>query len=268
VALILYSNGIIEEFIPEGTEFTDAELIQTFEGFKTIRSMRLQEVPNTWCLWGEMDNPPPNEYNAVGSEILDIDIDSHLIMIHDSEINYDWNLIDSMIYKSYDEFKEDINEFINQSVEIIAENNKQQVNENTPMIFLAPIGQTPNKQVLFSFNPNEQSEHFFTNGGFDTFATKIYEYLNENFKSKELESETPFIIFADNKTMIMVQNEFFDTFIQKLIDVFQKKEHYEICTHIKNIKTEWYNYLKKESKKEIISNEQNKKRRGRPPKKS
>lgn len=269
MAIILYSNGIIEDFDAEGVEFTDEELVKTFENYAHLRSFRLDEVPNTWCLWGEMNNPPPNEYNAIGSEIVDADIYSHLIIIHDSELNPNWDMKDTIIYKSYDEFIDEINAHINKMVEIVAEFNKQNApKDSTAMIFLTPIGQTPKKQVLFSFNPNEQNDNFFKNGNFDIFASKIYEYLTENFTIKDLDADMPFIIFSDNKTMVMVQNEHFDIFIDKLIHVYQKQEQYEICTTINNIKKQWHKYLKNNSEVASISEEKTKKRRGRPPKKT
>ena len=87
MALVIYSTGIVEEMVALENTFSDRELVKTFDEYTSLESYRLPDVPNTWCLWGEMDDPPELEFNKIGSEVVETDIYSHLIFIHDSEID-------------------------------------------------------------------------------------------------------------------------------------------------------------------------------------
>jgi hypothetical protein len=50
MAVVLYANGIIEEFKSSGIFFSEEELIASFSSWDKVRSLRLIEVPNIWCI--------------------------------------------------------------------------------------------------------------------------------------------------------------------------------------------------------------------------
>jgi len=262
MALVLYSNGIIEELVSSEDTFTDNELISVFENYKSLKSIRLGDIKNTWCLWGEIDNPPDIEFNKLATTIVEKDVNSHLVFLHDSEINESWNLTDDSI-QSYVEFKEEIGHFINMMFDEISETVEDdlQQSESTSMIFLTAMGHTQDKRVLFAFNPNEQRENFYLDNSFEIFASKIYEYLTNNFYKEPTEKNKPFVIFADAKTIVIVENKWLNDFVDRLIKIFTIREQYENCTFITKIKKDWDNNLNC-----IDSSMGIKKRRGRPPK--
>jgi DNA-directed RNA polymerase beta subunit len=244
LALIIYSNGIIEEMIPEGNEFTDNELTLTFSDYEYIHTSRLNEVPNTWCIWGEIENPPPNEFNKLATEAIDFEIYSHVIFVHDSEINPSWKLTDNIIYKSYSEWLTMVGDFVNEMTQNIALEHRQEMQESeqsASMIFLSTLGHTKDKRVLFGFNPNEQNDNFYKdNGGWDKFSDKIYEYLVENFDKEPVEENKPFVIFSDAKTIVIIEDQYVDDVINKLLVHFERKEKYEVCKFISEVKDKWY----------------------------
>jgi hypothetical protein len=277
LALIIYSNGIVEESLPIDNVFNDDELIASFSDYPEIRTHRLPEVPNCWCVWGFMDNPPTNEFNKLASEIADADVYSHIIFVHDSELEPNWRLTDNIIYRPYEGFMEQMGTFINEMMLAIATENRQEIEqseENTSMIFLSTLGHTQDHRVLFSFNPHEQNETFYDDGGWDKFGSKIFEYLSDNFWKEPVEENKPFVIYADAKTIVIIEDKFLDEVIDLLIVEYQSKERYEDCSKISEIKNEWY--LRKTIPGDIDLNlvggsepveEKPKKKRGRPPKK-
>jgi len=256
--IIVYSNGIVEEFRPQNKVFTENELVQSFDNYHTIKSKRISEIPNTWCLWGEMDDAPDNEYNKIGSDIVKSHIDSHIIFVHDSELNLNWNISDKNPQKEYDDFTYDVKNLI----DYIADELHQKIKENSDtgsMIFLSAMGHTKDKRVLFSFNPTEQIEDFYSENYFNKFAIKIYEYLTSNF---EEDGGIPFVIFADSKTIVIVENQHVDEILDKIINIYKKKEDYEVCSNITEIRKKWREAITPQ----IIDSSIGKKRRGRPPK--
>jgi len=130
MGLCIYSNGIIEEFLPIDNSFSDNELTKSFENYPEIRTHRLPEIPNCWCIWGQMENPPDQEFNKLASEMVDADVYSHIIFVHDSEINPDWNITDHIIYRSYKEFMASIGTFINEMMTHIETENRQELEES------------------------------------------------------------------------------------------------------------------------------------------
>lgn len=243
MALVIYSNGIIEESVSIENTFSDNELVQSFVDYPEIRTHRLEEIPNCWCIWGHIDDPPANEFNKLASEIVDQDVHSHLIFVHDSEINLNWAITDKILYRSYKEFTESVGLYINEMIQHIATENRQEIEEagvNPSMIFLTTMGHTQDKRVLFAFNPEEQTENFYADGGWDQFSGKIYEYINEFFYKEPIEENKPFIIFSDSKTIVIIEDKHVDAVIEKLIKTFQNKEKYEICSKISEIKNQWY----------------------------
>ena len=103
MAILLYANGLTEETLPEKYTFKDKELIGLFPDFDSLRSYRLYEVPNTWCVWGENDPPDKrsDEFHNAASMMTDIPIFSPILFIHDTEINPEWRLTDEMIVMGY-----------------------------------------------------------------------------------------------------------------------------------------------------------------------
>ena len=245
MALLIYSNGIVEEMVPTEDTFSDRELVKTFNNYTFLETFRLSNVPNTWCLWGEVDNPPENEYNKIASEILETDVFSHLIFIHDSELNREWNMTDDILQKSYKQWMEELASYTNNVIENISRERRLEMssNEKTSMIFLNTLGHTADKRVLFSFDPASQAEDFYEYG-WESFAGRIYEYLEENFYKEPIQESKPFVIFADTKTIVIVENENFDEFIKQLSGYYEKNEKYEICKKISDIRNTWDGYLK------------------------
>lgn len=259
MALVLYSNGIIEEFKPANLTFTDIELTQSFDkNFAFLVSSRLPDVLNTWCIWGEMKDPPEFEYNKIASEIVNTDVLSHIIFIHDSEINPDWKMADSVLYKDYKSFMIELGDFIDDIVRDLSESmlpnaSDMAVDEDSQdakqknMVFLTSRGITEDKRVLFSFDPAEQSDGFYKDEVFSEFADRIYEYLGNNFYDNPQEPNHPLVIFADTKTIISVYSTETDSFFIKLLDYYTKTEQYEVCEALTGIKKAWddYTYLQK-----------------------
>ena len=243
--LIIYSNGIVEEIVPIEDFFSHRELVKSFDNYTSLESFRLPDVPNTWCLWGEIDDPPEQEFNKIGSEVVDDDIFSHLIFIHDSEINPLWNMTDEILRKSYREWMEDLALFTNHIIENISRESQRHMSkkEKTSMIFLTAMGHTIDKRVLFAFNPSEQADDFYNNG-FESFGLKIWEYLEANFYKEPIEESKPFVIFADSKTIVIVENQHMDEFVRQLSLVYEKREEYEICKNISDLKSAWDQYIK------------------------
>ena len=259
MAITIYSNGIVEEFKSSGDTFLEHELVKSFKNYHTIRSKRIPEILNTWCLWGEMDDAPANEFNKIGSDIIKFRVDSHIIFIHDSELNPEWNLSDKNLQKDYEDFTYDVKTLI----DYIAEEFHQEIQENRnsgSMIFLTAMGQTKDKRVLFSFNPGEQIEDFYSKNYFNKFAEKIYEYLMEGF---EKDGAIPFIIFADSKTIVIVEDQHVDEVLDRIIHIYKKKENYEVCSNITKVRKEWRKAI---TPKKIIDSSTGKRRTRRPPK--
>jgi len=242
MAVVIYSNGIVEEMIPLENTFSDKELIQSFEMYTSLSSYRLEEIPNCWCLWGYIDNPPENEFNKLASEIVEQDVYSHLIFIHDSELHPDLGLTDKIIYKLYKQFTEDVTIFMHNLMNDITEQHKQEYEESdqTSMIFLSALGHTKDKRVMFAFNPNEQHENFYVDDGWEKFVVNIHKYLKENFDKEPIEENKPFVIFSDSKTIVIVEDKNVDQVIDDMLSYFMKKEKYEICSEITEIKNKWY----------------------------
>lgn len=280
MALVIYSNGIVEEMVPVESTFTDEELVKSFTNYPEIKTHRLEEIPNCWCVWGHIDDPPIHEFSKLASEVVDTDVYSHLIFLHDSELNMDWTVTDKIIYRSYKEFTDDLGKFINEMVQHIATETRREIEQadgNPSMIFLTALGHTQDKRVLFAFNPHEQNETFYDAGGWDKFGEKIYEYVSGHFYDEPIEENKPFVIFSDMKTIVIVEDKHVDEVIEKIIKNFEALENYEACSNISEIKDQWYlrktipnifpldaSIGKNQTKAKI---EDPKKKRGRPPKK-
>jgi len=267
MALVIYSNGIAEEMLPLNDTFTDDELVGSFNMYESIKSHRLSEIPNCWCVWGFISNPPEHEFNKLASEIADEDVHSHLIFVHDSELNMNWGITDSILYKSYSTFMKQVGDYIKEMVKYIAnEVEKEYENaDTTSMIFLRAVGHTADKRVLYVFNPDEQSENFYVDG-WDKFSFKIYVYLKENFDKEPVEENKPFVIYSDSKTIVIVEDKYVNEVVGSVLQFFERVENYEACSYISSVRERWY------TRKTLPDNVMDpsigpiKKKRGRPPK--
>jgi len=262
-ALVIYSNGIFEEHLSEGDVFEENELVNSFDDYAEIKTHRLAEIPNCWMVWAEMPDPPENEYNKFASEIMDEDIFSHLIFLHDSEINPDWKLTDDILYKPYAEFIKQVGQYIKDLMNYIINETEKEYEEEgtTSMIFIRALGYTADKRVLYVFNPEEQQDDFYRNG-WDHFSEKIYAYLKSNFEKEIPEPNKPLVIFADTKIIVLVEDEHVNKVIENLLQHFQNKEDYEACSFISNVREEWYQ--RKTIPANITDTSTGKRRRGRP----
>ena len=68
--IILYGNGLTEEMLPKEHTFSDQEILDLFKEFDSMQTQRLDEVPNTWCVWGEMKNPQRDVPKALISSAI------------------------------------------------------------------------------------------------------------------------------------------------------------------------------------------------------
>jgi hypothetical protein len=242
MGLVIYSNGIVEEMLPINDTFSDDELTQSFTNYPEIKTHRLPEIPNCWCIWGHIEEPPAQEFSKLASEIVDADVFSHILFVHDSEMNPTWQLTDEILYRPYKEFMNQMGTYIKEMMQHIETENRQEIEAaegNTNMIFLTTLGHTQDKRVLFAFNPNVQNDEFY-NGAWDNFAIKIYEYLAENFDKEPVEENKPFVIFSDTKTIVIIEDLHVDEVIEKLIVKYQAAEKYEVCSKISEIRENWY----------------------------
>lgn len=268
MGLIVYSNGIFEEILPMSDTFSEDELTELFDDYEDLKSFRLSEVPNCWLLWGDLDNPPDNEYNKLASEIIDEDIFSHIIFLHDSEINRDWNITDDILQNDYNTYMKQVGEFMKNMVDYIANEAQKEYEEagTTSMIFLRAIGFTKDKRVLYQFDPDEQNEEFYIDG-WDKFSVKIYDYLKDNFEKDHYEENKPMVIFADSKVIVVVEDKKVNDVFGHVLSHFEKREKYEACSFISNVRESWF---QRKTLPDVVidpSTGKPKKKRGRPPKK-
>lgn len=271
MALVIYSNGIVEEMLPVNDTFTDDELTQSFSNYPEIKTHRLPEVPNCWCIWGYIPDPPAQEFSKLASEIVDQDVFSHILFVHDSEMNRNWQVTDDIIYRPYTDFMAQMGTFINEMMQHIETENRQEIEAsegNTNLIFLTTLGHTQDKRVLFAFNPGVQNDDFY-DVSWSNFAVKIYEYLEENFDKEPVEENKPFVIFSDTKTIVIVEDVHVNEVIEKMIRFYQGKENYEACSRISEIRDTWYarKTIPEIAPPDASIGPEEKKKRGRPPKK-
>ena len=245
--VVLFTNGLIEEIKPEKLTFTEKELIDQFKEYEIIKTHRLTEIVNTWCVYGSNVIPDLTNHNKIASELIKDDIFSNTLFIHDTEINPTWKMSEDIIYKSYNEFVYDIKKLINALAEkIIKELNESDELSGHSVIFpyLEMIGQTADKRIMFSFNPIDQPKEFYDNDEFYMFSQKVYDYISSNKQIKE-----PFTIYEDKKAIIIVATPNVKIFLDSLIDKFKGKEEYEICTSITNLFKDWNKNTKKRTRK-------------------
>jgi hypothetical protein len=226
MAILVYSNGILEEYKSRKLVFSEYDFFELFKDFKKLRSYRLIFPINSWCLCGDVDDD--EKYNYIASKITGEKICSAALFIHDSEINPDWNITDDILYDDYAKFYEDMKTLLYDIANEISEN----APEYTPT--LEPIGTTIDKKILFAFDIKQQPKEFYAPEIFDKFAERTYQYISKNKQEKE-----PFTIFSDDKAIIKVETSKVHDFLTAILEKFQSKEEYEICTNIANIRNEW-----------------------------
>jgi hypothetical protein len=255
--LCLYNNGLTEELSPLKLFFSDQEILEFFKGFNNIQTKRLIEIPNTWCVWGELKNPDEEDYNKLASEIIQEHCYSKLFLLHDTEVDPSWNLTDSLIYDNYNIFKRKILEFIDiVAAETIREMGEtRNTSEKPKSIVLDPVGISDDKRVIFKFNPDKQQPDFFHISQFNEFANKSFNFLDKFYKNGD---NLP--IYADKKMIVILDDFQVKQYIDFLIDFFKEQEDYLKCARINGIYQSWIEY--KEKTKKISS-----KKRGRPKKK-
>jgi hypothetical protein len=253
MAILLYANGLTEELKPAEFTFTDQEIYGIFEGYDKIRSFRLPEVPNTWCVWGERIpiNKAADEFNQVGSDIVDQKCYSPVIFLHDTEINPAWRLTDDMILAGYIEFRNELNEFFNEVAKGILEEREQmrmQSGQPPNLMVLEQMGISEDKRIIFRFDMDKQIEEFFSEPNLGEFARKVHNFLKFSYKDGDI-----FAIYADKNIIIVMADPQVKDFIEKIIAYFQHHENYEACSVIRNTYEQWIKFkgskVKKEPKK-------------------
>ena len=250
MAILQYSNGIIEDFKAEGLTFTDNELLDILAGYDDIRTLRLIEVPNTWCIWGHSDDSDPIEFNRIATGIVGEDINSPMVMIHDGELDPAWNLNDPIILNSYEDFKNDVLLFIDDIAKDVLTTEKTPLDGESSdnLMFLTTLGPTKDKKVLFEFNQHKQSKDFFKPNNFSQFSDKVQDYWNQFFiENLEMDDNTC-VIYADLKMIVIVEDKNVIHLMKTFIDYFESVENYELCTSINNYIKAWKKYIKKNKK--------------------
>jgi len=247
MAILLYPSGITEMFEPKELVFTDQELLDIFKDYTFIKTARLQEVPNTWCVWGQNKTYDEGDFNKLGSDILLENVYCAVLFIHDTQIDPAWTLTDNVIYKGYEQFKEDLLRFfdhIADNVLIMSQKTREQQGKETNLIFLNAIGPTVDKRVLFEFDPNKQSKEFYNDNSFVNFADKVIEFLKNDYKIQDT-----FYIYHDKKTLIFIRDEHVGFLIDSIISALEIKERYESCQELKYVYEQWKKYKQNKNKK-------------------
>lgn len=237
MSLVIYENGIVENYVPKKHTFTDDELLYIFKENDYIHSIRLLEIPNVWVIWGEDEKKNEDNIASVASNMLGEAVYTPIMVIHDSEIDPEWNLTDDVLYTSYQEFHEQIIMLVNDISKHIIEETKRMREidgSNNANIYLTNEGISKDKRVIFGFDPTKQTTDFYKDTYFGPFANKVFNYLS---KKKTLKDSGEYVGFSDNKIIIKLKKEHIKKFMDKLIMFFNKKEEYEKCKLLSDIIT-------------------------------
>lgn len=257
-ALLLHSNGITEEYKPNNYTFTEEELVSLFQEFTEIKTNRLVNVVNTWCIYGYSPNFDPLDLNRIASEIVKEPVYSSFLFVHDSEINPKWNATETILYKNYEDFLEDIKKEVERVANIVIyqlENSEEYIQKTLNLPYFETIGITNEnpKRLLIGFNPTTQSEDFYKNEEFYQFSQKVYDFISRNRQEKE-----PFTIYADKKSIIIINSKYVVQFLTSMLEKFKSKEDYEICNDISDMIKTWMPKNKRIIKKNNKENKENK----------
>ena len=260
MGILIYRNSLTEELKPQQFTFTDTELLNLFVEFPFVRTHRLSEVPNTWVLWGEHDKleKEDDEYNEIGSALVQEIVFSPIFFIHDTEINPEWNLTDDIIQTNYDNFKRELFKFIDETAYLIMlekeEIQKQSGQENNNIIVLEQTEVTDQKQIVYKLDLNKQPSEFFKREIFLEFSMKAHDFLTKYYANGHT-----FLIFADKNILIKIDDNQVKPLIDKIIKTFQDEEQYELCLDIKTIYDKWSKFKsKKRRSPKKINNPENK----------
>lgn len=241
MAVILYANGLTEEYKSNDLTFSEEELINIFSEFPMIKTTRVSSLINTWCIYGNNENP--DNYNKLASDIIDEPVYSHVLFVHDSEINPEWRATDSILYKGYEEFIISLKKIIDDvAINIV---NEIEISQDLKgkadyLPQLNTIGATKDNKILFSYNPDDQTKEFYNNEEFNNFSQKVYNYIINNKQDKE-----PFTIYSDKHAIIIIESKKVNQFLNTLLENFKNKEEYEICTNITKMIKHWTNKTSK-----------------------
>lgn len=245
MSLLLYTNGLTEEHRAKELIFTDEELLTIFPDFDKTRTYRLSDIPNCWCVWGENEpiDKRDDEFNKIGTDILEQLCYSPILFLHDSEINPEWKLTDNMIFTGYEEFKVEMLKFFNEIAEEIMEERekiRQEEGYNPGKgLDIDQVGISEDKRIIFKFNMEKQSEEFFRSDNLLEFAQRVHDFLKINYSDDDI-----FTILADKNTIMVMDDNQVEPFIEKLISFFRNEEKYEACSVLRDIYKKWSEYKK------------------------
>jgi len=242
-----YNNGVVEHLKPSDNVFEDKEILKLFGEYEELRTKRLVEVPNAWCIWGENKDKKedPEEFNNLGAKVVGEKIYSPLLILHDSELNPELHLTDKIIIKPYEDFKNEILGFLDGIAQEILDNFATQSNLNKDMFIpnVEAIGPTKDKRLLMKLDLEKQIDDFFRFDIFTPFATQSFNYLHKYLNSNLRLSNNAFIIFADKKTVLIIPDDQVENFLRKIIDNYEKREKYRACDHILRMLRKWKKYV-------------------------
>jgi len=242
MSVLLYQSGVTENLLPKELTFIDNEILTIFKDFHHIRTSRLYEVPNAWCVWGENLKNIDSDFNKLGSDIVQDNIFSPIMFIHDTEINLSWMLTDDIILNGYNKFKEDLIRFFDDIAEnVIKEGERLRMQQgiSNNLLFLTTLGPSDDKRVIFEFNPHKQREEFWNVKTFSDFGLRVFNFLMKFYKDGD-----NFAIFADKKSIILVADENVEFLISKILADFERLEKYEMCADLNKIFKKWRKYKK------------------------
>jgi len=247
MAVILYPSGVTETFSPKNLVFSDQEILKIFEEYDALRTARLYEVPNTWCVWGNVteDN---NNFNKLGSDIVQEDLYSEVMFIHDSELDPSWMLTDNMILRNYEEFRIELLQFFDDIAEnVIKESERVREQQGIPnnLVILNTIGPTEDKRVMFEFDPHIQSTEFWAEKYFSEFSHKVLEFIQTSYKNGDT-----FVLYTDKKSIIVIADENVSFIVNKVVEYFKKIESYEDCDTLTKVLKKWKRYKAKRKKED------------------
>jgi hypothetical protein len=193
----------------------------------------------------------PTDFNRIVSDITREAVYSHAVFVHDSEINPEWNATDSVLYKGYSEFLGNLKKIIDDVAanivnEFVATEEYEDKVDYLPQ--LETLGATPDKRILFLYNPDDQTKSFYNNEEFTKFSQKVYDYISENRQITD-----PFTLYADKKAVIVVEQGKVEKFLSTILEDFKKREEYEICTNITKMIDEW-TAINRDNSKNIKNN--------------
>jgi hypothetical protein len=254
MAIIQYSNGLVEDFKAKNLVLAESEILNYFKDFQRVRTKRLIEIPNSWCVWGASDVIDSNAFNQLGSRISGEKIFSPLIIIHDSELDPDWLITDKIILKTYPEFRQDFLSFADNLASEIINQNINQKSEGgafggmAVMPSLSIMGPTEDKRILFDFNPENQAPEFWKFENFSFFASRVFGYIHVFFDRNLNVEENSFVIYADVKVIIIIRDQFVKPVLEKMIKNFEKREKYHGCSHMIAMIKKWDDYVNNQKK--------------------